>query len=87
MHGDCEHLLFVRALTDPDAAQEMENVPVIRKKGRKRKACHEEVSKSARAKERTQERALAAMSRGQEITPLRPHTIVHALKGMKQDVK
>lgn len=38
MHGDCEHLLFVRALTDPDAAQEMENVPVVRKKGRKRKA-------------------------------------------------
>lgn len=38
MRGDCEHLLFVRALTDPDATQEMENVPVIRKKGRKRKA-------------------------------------------------
>ena len=37
MHGECEHVVYVEALKCPEAAAAMENVPVIRKKGRKRK--------------------------------------------------
>ena len=76
MHGDCEHLLFVRALTDPDAAQEMEKVPVIRKKGRKRKAAATKKHPKAHARKKIQgtEPCMAAMGRGQEAARLRPHT-------------
>lgn len=37
MHAECEHIVYVQALTDEIRARELQQVPVLRKKGRKRK--------------------------------------------------
>ena len=37
MHADCEHILYVKALTDETMAAELQQIPVLRKRGRKRK--------------------------------------------------
>ena len=37
MHAECEHIVYVQALTDETRARELQQVPVLRKKGRKRK--------------------------------------------------
>ena len=37
MHGDCEHIIYVKALTDDKEAAALAKVPVMRQRGRKRK--------------------------------------------------
>ena len=50
MHGECEHVIYVEALKCPTSAAAMDDVPVIRKKGRKRKG--DKAPKNAAAKKR-----------------------------------
>ena len=45
MHGDCEHIIFVKALTDEKAAAALAKVPLVRKKGRKRKEASQDDGK------------------------------------------
>ena len=49
MHGECEHVIFVKALGNNTLAAMLEKMPVVAKKGRKRKT---EGSKTARPKTR-----------------------------------